>query len=369
VPVIDLAEVSAGGGSIAWVDEGGSLHVGPQSAGADPGPVCYQRGGTAPTITDANLLLGRINPDNFLGGEMRLDRSAAEVAVQSQIAQPLGLSLITASAGILRLADVKMAHAIRAITIEQGLDPRNFTLVAYGGAGPLHAAALARELSIPRILIPLHPAYFSAWGMLFADLRHDFVQTAPGRLEQIDLEAVNGIFADMMQEGRGLLAREGMPPEQMNLRHSIDLRYLGQEHTVALPIETTPLTTADAFTLRRRFDELHRLTYGYDAPEVDVEIVNLRLTALGRIQPPRLGHLGEGLSQSLAPAAYATRQVYFAERQEFVECPVYRRDALQTGSVIVGPALVEEPATVTVVYPGDRLVVNPYGLLELRICN
>jgi N-methylhydantoinase A len=368
VPVIDIIEVSAGGGSIAWVDAGGSLHVGPQSAGADPGPVCYQRGGTAPTITDANLLLGRINPDNFLGGEMRLDRSAAEIAVQSQIAQPLGLNLITASAGIIRLANVKMAHAIRAITIEQGLDPRDFTLVAYGGAGPLHATALARELSIPRVLIPLHPAHFSAWGMLFADLRHDFVQTAPGRLEQIDLAAVNAIFAGMMREGRELLTREGMLPEQMNLMRGIDLRYVGQEHTVALPVEVEPLTTEDASTLRRRFDELHKLTYGYDAPDVEVEIVNLRLTALGHIQPPRLMRLQEGSSQP-AKAARGTRQVYFAEQQEFIECPVYRRDALQAGNVLVGPALVEEPATVTVVYPEDRLVVNPYGLLEIRICN
>jgi N-methylhydantoinase A len=369
VPVIDIIEVSAGGGSIAWVDAGGSLHVGPQSAGADPGPVCYQRGGTAPTITDANLLLGRINPDNFLGGEMRLDRSAAEIAVQSQIAQPLGLNLITASAGIIRLANVKMAHAIRAITIEQGLDPRDFTLVAYGGAGPLHAAALARELSIPQVLIPLHPAHFSAWGMLFADLRHDFVQTAPGRLEQIDLAAVNAIFAGMMQEGRELLTREGMPPERMNLRRGIDLRYVGQEHTVALPVEITPLTKDEAFTLRRRFDELHKLTYGYDAPDVEVEIVNLRLTALGHIQPPQLVRLQEGSSRPPAKAACGTRQVYFAERQEFSECPVYRRDALQAGNVLVGPALVEEPATVTVVYAEDRLVVNPYGLLEIQICN
>ncbi|MBI3799919.1 MAG: hydantoinase/oxoprolinase family protein, partial [Deltaproteobacteria bacterium] len=369
VPVIDIIEVSAGGGSIAWVDEGGSLHVGPQSAGADPGPVCYQRGGTAPTLTDANLLLGRINPDNFLGGEMHLDRSAAELAVHSHIAQPLGLNLITASAGIIRLADVKMAHAIRAITIEQGLDPRDFTLVAYGGAGPLHAAALARELSIPRVLIPLHPAYFSAWGMLFADLRHDFVQTAPGRLEQIDLAAVNAIFAGMMQEGRELLTREGMPPERMNLMRSIDLRYVGQEHTVALPVEVEPLAKDDASTLRHRFDELHKLTYGYDATDVEVEIVNLRLTALGRIQPPRFEHFAAGPSRSLAEAARGTRQVYFAEQQEFSECPVYRRDALPAGTVIIGPALVEEPATVTVVYPGDRLVVTPYGLLEIQISN
>jgi N-methylhydantoinase A len=298
---------------------------------------------------------------------MRLDRSAAELAVQSQIAQPLGLNLITASAGIIRLANVKMAHAIRAITIEQGLDPRDFTLVAYGGAGPLHAAALARELSIPRVLIPLHPAHFSAWGMLFADLRHDFVQTAPGRLEQIDLEAVNAIFTDMMKEGRELLTREGMPPERMNLMRSIDLRYVGQEHTVALPVEVEPLAKDDAATLRRRFDELHKLTYGYDAPDVEVEIVNLHLTALGRIQPPRLGYLGEGSSQPTPEAVGGTWHVYFAERQEFIECPVYQRAVLPAGTVIVGPALVEEPATVTVVYPGDRLTVNSYGLLELQI--
>jgi len=367
VPVIDIIEVSAGGGSIAWVDDGGSLRVGPRSAAADPGPACYARGGTAPTITDANLLLGRINPGNFLGGEMHLDRAAAETAVREQIAQPLGLDLVTASAGILRLANVKMAHAIRAITIEQGLDPRDFSLVAYGGAGPLHAAALAKELSIPIVLIPPHPAHFSAWGMLFADLRHDFVQTAPARLEQMKLEAVNTLFVAMSREGQDLLIQEGMGPEQMSLVRSIDLRYVGQEHTISLPVEQELLTTDDATILRRRFDELHKSTYGYDAPEVEVEIVNLRLTALGRIQPPRLARLPEGSLQPLAEAAREIRRVYFAERQEFVECPVYSRNVLQAGNVIAGPALVEEAATVTVVYPGDRLVVHPYGLLEIQI--
>jgi len=367
VPVIDIIEVSAGGGSIAWVDDGGSLHVGPRSAAADPGPACYARGGTAPTITDANLLLGRINPDNFLGGEMRLDQAAAETAVRNQIAQTLGLDLITASAGILRLANVKMAHAVRAITIEQGLDPRDFSLVAYGGAGPLHAAALARELSIPVVLIPPHPAHFSAWGMLFADLRHDFVQTAPGRLEQTNLEPVNALFVDMVREGRDLLIREGTRPEQMSLVRSIDLRYVGQEHTISLPVEQELLTRDDAVILRRRFDELHKSTYGYDAPDVEVEIVNLRLTALGRIQPPRLARLPEGPQQPSAEAERGTRKVYFAERQAFLDGPVYHRDALRAGNVIVGPALIEEYATTTVVYPGDRLVVNSYGLLELQI--
>lgn len=267
----------------------------------------------------------------------------------------------------MRLANVKMAHASHALTIEQGLDPRDFTLVAYGGAGPLHAAALARELSIPRVLIPLHPAHFSAWGMLFADLRHDFVQTAPGRLEQIDLESVNTTFAGIMREGRELLTREGMPPERMNLVRSIDLRYVGQEHTVSLPVEVERLARGDALALRRRFDELHKLTYGYDAPDVEVEVVNLCLTALGRIQPPRLVHFPKGPPQPSAEAAQGTRQVYFEGQQRFIECSVYHRDALRAGNLIVGPALVEEYATVTVVYPGDRLAVNPYGLLELRI--
>ncbi len=279
----------------------------------------------------------------------------------------LGLDPVTASAGILRLANVKMAHAIRAITIEQGLDPRDFSLVAYGGAGPLHAAALARELSIPVVLIPPHPAHFSAWGMLFADLRHDFVQTAPGRLEQTNLEPVNAHFVDMIREGHELLIREGMRPEQMSLVRSIDLRYVGQEHTISLPVEQELLTRDDAVILRGRFDELHKSTYGYDAPDVEVEIVNLRLTALGRIQPPRLVHLPEGPQQPSAEAERGTRKVYFAERQAFIDSPVYHRDTLRAGNVIVGPALIEEYATTTVVYPGDRLVVNPYGLLELQI--
>jgi N-methylhydantoinase A len=366
-PVIDIIEVSAGGGSIAWVDDGGSLRVGPKSAGADPGPVCYGRGGDAPTITDANVFLGRINPENFLGGEMPLDYSTAAQAIQRQVAQPLNLDVVAASAGILRLANVKMAHAIRAITVEQGLDPRDFTLVAYGGGGPLHAAALARELNIPKVLIPLHPAHFSAWGMLFADLRHDFIQTAPGRLDQSDLTSVNATLSAMTQEGRELLIRERVTPEQITISRSIDLRYVGQEHTVALSVEVERMTRDDASALRRRFDEAHRLAYGYDAPEVEVEMVNLRVTALGRIQPPRLAPVSPGSVQPPAEAAHGTRQVYFEDLPGFVECPIYRRDFLRAGNVIVGPALVEEAASVTVVYPGDRLVVNPYGVLEMQI--
>lgn len=308
-----------------------------------------------------------MNPHNFLGGEMLLDRSGAETAVQQHVAQPLGLDLITASAGIIRLANVKMAHAIRAITVERGLDPRDFTLVAYGGAGPLHAMALARELRIPRVLIPLHPAHFSAWGMLFAALRHDFVQTVPGVLEQLDLALVNTAFAHLVQGGRDGLKREGLPPERMALTRSIDLRYMGQEHTVTLPVEVERLTQEDAVALRRRFDDMHQGTYGYAAPEVDVEIVNLRLTAVGRIEPPRLVRLPAGSPQPDAGAVRGTRQVYFDETQGFVACPIYHREALQAGNVILGPALIEEYATVTTVHPGDRVVVHPYGLLEAHI--
>ncbi len=367
VPVIDIVEVSAGGGSIAWVDNGGSLHVGPQSAGADPGPVCYDRGGTAPTVTDANLLLGRMDPHHFLGGEMPLQRPRAEVAVHEQVAQPLGLDLMAASAGILRLAQVKMAHAIRAITIEQGMDPRDFTLVAYGGAGPLHAIALARELAIPRVLIPLQPAHFSAWGMLCADLRHDFVRTTPGLLEQIDLATTNAIFVEMMQEGETLLRREGIPDARMTLSRSIDLRYMGQEHTVSVPVDVAPLTPEEAVRLRRRFDATHQATYSYAAPEVEVEMVNLRLTALGHLQPPHLAPWPQGTLQPPAMAYRGTRPVYFESCQQLVDCPVYRRDGLQAGNELVGPALVEEGATVTVVYPSDRLVVSPYGLLDISV--
>src|SRR5262245_40185615 len=259
IPVIDLNEVSAGGGTIAWIDAGGALALGPQSAGASPGPVCYGRGGVEPTVTDANLVLGRIAAGRFLGGAMPLDHAAAARAIDERLGLPLGLARDDAAAGVVRLADVKMALAVRSITTERGLDPRDYTLVAHGGGGPLHAVAIARELGIPRVIVPPSPSTFSAWGMLATDLRHDLVRTVLEPLERTDAAWAELRYVEMEREIASILPAVGTAT-----RHrAADLRYLGQEHTVTVDVATLAAWS----TLRARFDEAHRRAYGYAAPD------------------------------------------------------------------------------------------------------
>ena len=273
IPVIDIKEVSAGGGTIAWIDAGGALTLGPRSAGADPGPVCYARGGTEPTVTDANVVLGRIDAVRFLGGTMPLDPRPRPPAPSTRgSACPLGLARDAAAAGVVRLADVKMALAVRSITTERGLDPRDYALVAYGGGGPLHAVAIARELGIPRVVVPPSPSTFSAWGMLATDLRHDLVRTVLEPLERPTPRGRTPATSRCSARSR----RSCPPVGAATLHRAADLRYLGQEHTVTVTVETL----ADWPALRRRFDEAHQRAYGYAAPEVAVQLLNLRLAVV-----------------------------------------------------------------------------------------
>ncbi len=376
IPVIDIKEVSAGGGTIAWIDPGGALNLGPQSAGADPGPVCYRLGGSEPTVTDANVVLGRIDPGRFLGGEMPLERDAAAEVVDARLAAPLGLGRTEAAAGVVRLADVKMALAVRSITTERGLDPREYALVAYGGGGPLHAVAIARELGIPKVLVPPSPSTFSAWGMLATDLRHDLVRTVLERLDRTDAAWAERQFREMAREVRG--AAEGEPseknpnnsrPEQRNPesrgedepRRAVDLRYLGQEHTVTVDVADVALWD----TLRSQFDAAHKRAYGYAAPDVEVELLNLRLTLVFPLEPPRLPTV-ERVGRR-TPEPFETRAIYSTVAQDEVECAVFRRDALGVGDVVEGPAAIEEAGTTTIIEPGDVLTVEPHGCLVIQI--
>ena len=297
VPVIDIKEVSAGGGTVAWIDAGGALALGPRSAGAEPGPVCYGRGGVEPTVTDANLVLGRIAAARFLGGRMPLDHAAAARAVDERLGTPLGLARAGAAAGVVRLADVKMALAVRSISTERGLDPRDYALVAYGGGGPLHAVAIARELGIPRVVVPTSPSTFSAWGMLATDLRHDLVRTVLEPLGGTDAAWAGARYREMQREIESILPGVGAPVTH----RAADLRYLGQEHTV-----TVPVGSLDEWpVLRGRFDEAHRRTYGYAAPEVEVQLLNLRLTVVYPLEHPRLPPLAQG-RESRRPVRDAT---------------------------------------------------------------
>ena len=356
IPVIDIKEVSAGGGTIAWIDAGGALSLGPQSAGADPGPVCYGRGGTAPTVTDAHVVLGRIDAGRFLGGAMPLDRSAAARAIDEALGVPLGLSRDSAAAGVVRLADVKMALAVRSITTERGLDPRDYALVAYGGGGPLHAVAIARELGIPRVIVPPAPSTFSAWGMLATDLRHDLVRTVLEPLERTDGAWAEARYTEMQREIESILPPVGTPVT----RRAADLRYLGQEHTVTVPVGGA----GEWGELRARFDEAHRRAYGYAALDVPVQLLNLRLTVVFPLTHPRVVELPRA-SGSAAPLE--TRKIYSMVAQGSVEFRVFRRESLDAGQAIAGPAAVEEAGTTAILDAGDVLTVEEHGCLVIDV--
>ncbi|MDE2699792.1 MAG: hydantoinase/oxoprolinase family protein, partial [Gemmatimonadota bacterium] len=327
-PVIDLVEIGAGGGSIAWIDPGGVLRVGPHSAGADPGPVCYGKGGDDPTITDANLVLGRLNPDYFLGGEIALDAEAARLAIQQKCADSLGLDLVEAAHGIVEIANAAMVNALRLVSVQRGYDPREFVLVAFGGAGPVHACRLAAEMEIPTTLIPMSPGTTSALGLLVTDLKHDYSTTFICRVDKLDLKEVATAFRNMEQQGRVILEEEGVQDRDKAFLRQVDMRYVGQSYELTVPLSGTEFTPAEIEVLLIYFHREHDRAYGYSAPEEPAEFVNLRLSAIGRIAKPRLRSLG---SNSDAPALKTSRPVYFSASTLVVDCPIYDRYTLAAG--------------------------------------
>jgi len=365
MPMIDIQEVGTGGGSIARVEVGNALRVGPESAGAAPGPVCYGLGGTEPTITDANLMLGRLGADRFLGGEMKLDLDAAKKALTEKIAKPLGLDPIEAAEGILRIATTKMAHVVRWVTTERGLDAADFALVAYGGAGPLHASAVARELSIGMVIIPRAPGHFSACGMLAADLRRDFVNTWFTPLADASFPEMETIFAEMERQGRETVGR-GQTLSGIEVRRSADMRYVGQEHAVTVELPIDLFTSQDRDGIKKLFDAVHQTRYGFSVAGEKAEIVSLRGAVIGEMRKPPFEHIAKGNAEPDAAAFRGKRRVYFAS-SGFVETPTYDRTALKTNNRIAGPALIEEHASTTVVHPGDLLEVDAYGNLVINV--
>jgi N-methylhydantoinase A len=356
--VIDIVEVGSGGGSIAWLDAQNRLHVGPKSAGSAPGPACYGQGGREPTVTDANLVLGRLNPERFLGGEFPLDREAAYRAVQS-VAEPLGYRGRTEAAdGILAIATVVMAGAIKKISVEHGLDPRDFALFCYGGGGPLHAGALARELSIPTIIVPPEPGNFSAIGMLLADARIDVSKTFLGPLNEATVAALNEAFAAMEQEARGALVREfGVADAHVLFERHAEMRYVGQRHNIKVSTTKTE-TPAD---IRHDFDRDYQRRYGHADARTKVEVQALHLSAFTRLRRPDLHRLPRGGSAGGPPTA---REVYFGG-YGWLKTAIYDRASLPIGFATDGPAVVEEYGSTTLVWPGDSFEIG--GLHEIRI--
>jgi len=367
IPMMDIFEVGTGGGSIAALDASGALKVGPHSAGAEPGPACYGLGGARPTVTDANLVLGRLGADRFLSGEMKLDPRAADRAIGEHIAGPLGLDVIRAAEGILRIAATAMSYAVKAVSTERGLDAAAFTLIAYGGAGPLHASAIAREIGMQRVVVPRAPGHFCAFGMLFSDLRYDFVRTWFARLADVSFDAIEKIYESLIADGKKALEASGVRVRRVGVARAADMRYVGQEHpvTVQLPAEVFRRRSRDA--LKRRFDEEHLRRYGTCAPEEPAEIVSLRATVTGAMKKPRLERIARGGRSPLSSAHRGKRKVYFAELGKSLATPSYAREGLRAGNRIEGPALVEEHASTTVLLPGDRLRADEFGNLVIEV--
>ena len=353
-PYIDLAEVSAGGGTIAWIDPGGALRVGPMSAGADPGPACYGRGGTRPTITDANAVLGRL-PDVLAGGRVRVHRELAERAVR-ELAERLGLTVVEAAEAIVRIANTIMARALRLVSIERGYDPRLFTLYAFGGAGPLHAAELARELGVHEVVVPPLPGVFSALGLLVTDYRHDLHRAIVKPASEVDESELEEVFRELEERALAMLRSEGVSGDRVRLVRSLDMRYSRQAYELNVPYRGSVARAVE------EFHQLHAARYGYDMREEEVVIVNARLTAYGLVDKPRLRYTEE---RPHRPTPRGARRVYFTET-EWVEAPVYLRDELRPGAELEGPALVFSDESTVLVPPGFTAYVDGYGAIHLR---
>ena len=284
-PVVDIVEIGNGGGSIAWIDEAGSLRVGPQSAGAVPGPVAYGIGGTEPTTTDACLLTGRLSPSNF---DNPVDMEAVKSAIVKNVGKPLGLNADDAAMGIIRVAESNMYNALKLVSIRRGYDPREFTMVAFGGGGPMHCASLARELNIKKMVIPVAASVFAAWGMLMTDLRHDYIRTHISPLAETPVEQINDIWKEMQEQAEKQFIDDGITASQMVCQYYVDMRYLGQEHTVKVPIPAVPLKEEDKDIIKERFHEAHEQAYTFRLPNAPAEIVNYHLVGNGGLTPPKL---------------------------------------------------------------------------------
>ncbi|HHX95517.1 MAG TPA: hydantoinase/oxoprolinase family protein [Clostridia bacterium] len=357
-PVVDIVEIGNGGGSIAWIDEAGSLRVGPQSAGAVPGPVAYGIGGTEPTTTDACLLTGRLSPSNF---DNPVDMEAVKSAIVKNVGEPLGLNADDAAMGIIRVAESNMYNALKLVSIRRGYDPREFTMVAFGGGGPMHCASLARELNIKKMVVPVAASVFAAWGMLMTDLRHDYIRTHISPLDGTPVEEINDIWKDIQEQAEKQFLDDGIPASQMICQYYVDMRYLGQEHTVKVPVPAVPLKEEDKEIIKERFHEAHEQAYTFRLPNAPVEIVNYHLVGNGGLTPPKLQEIAPQTGD-VEEARISTRPVCFNEIG-WLDTPVYDRSKLGSGAQFSGPVVIEEKTSSTVVYPGQNVLVDKYGNL------
>jgi N-methylhydantoinase A len=361
-PMIDVNTIGAGGGSIAWLDRAGGLRVGPESAGAEPGPACYARGGDRPTVTDANLILGYLNPQTFAGGQLRLDVNAAGAAIGA-LAARLGLDPIATAAGVHRVVNARMADQIRLMTIKRGHDPRGFALVALGGAGPVHGAALAEEIGMPEVLVPEAPGVLAAFGLLSASIEHHHARTLPGRLESMDLAAVNACLAALDEAGRARMAEEAVPLAEVRVAHAADMRYVGQAYELTVPV-AAPVSAGHLPALAEAFHGEHERVYGYARRAQSVEFVNFRATHTYPLPPPVL-RSPSSAGGSLSEAQVGERRAYFGSGG-WATTAIFDRARLPGGARLLGPAIVEQPDTTTVIPPGHLAIVEASGNLRIR---
>jgi len=356
-PFIDLAEVGAGGGTVGWVDQG-ILRVGPLSAGADPGPACYGKGGENPTVTDANLILGRLNPSSLSGGVIGILPELAEKSLREKVAEPLDISLIQAASGIIKIVNSHMMRALSLVSIERGYDPRNFTMLAFGGAGPMHAPFLAEGLGIESTVIPPSPGVFSALGLILADFRHDFVRSIMKQGSEIAPSRLERAFSEMEEEAVETLRKEGFTLDKMVLERKLAIRYVGQSYELVVPVQKSFEASVDSFHLR------HREIYGYAAKEEPVEVVNIHLVALGLTRKPEF-RKAQLKPQSILPEALIAKREVFFEETSWEKTPVYSRNALLAGNRIEGPAIIEQYDSTTVIPPRWSAIVD--GLSNLKL--
>ena len=360
-PTIEILAIGAGGGSIAWVDAGGALRVGPQSAGARPGPACYGQGGAEPTVSDACVTLNRLNPDYFLAGEMTLDRDAAERAIRERIAEPLGMDVAEAAEGILRVVTANMNKAIRSILIARGFDIRTFTLMAFGGAGGMVAGELLRIGDVSRLVVPSNPGAVSAIGMLATDLRHDFAQSNVQPLAGVAWGEVEHALRHLRDLGAERLRSDGVDDDAMRFDDALDLRYVGQDYYLRVYVDIDDL---DGARIRSDFDRLHEHTYGFSNPEFEVEMVNARVFAIGAFERPQLPEIGARGSSDAPLQTKARRQVFFGGA--FVETAIYDVTALRADDEMDGPCVIEDPRSTIVVMPGQTATVDRFRNLTIE---
>ena len=363
VPMVDVHSIGAGGGSIAYIDDAGILQVGPRSAGATPGPICYGRGGIEPTITDANLVLGRLNPDTLLAVDPDLSLEKVSQRIHEVVGEPLGLDTTDAAAAILEVANHRMAGAIRLVSLGRGYDPRDFALFAFGGAGPLHAVALAKELAIPKVLIPARPGITNAIGCVVADVRHDFVSSVNRRLSDVDMTRIRQTFEAQVESGKRALAQEQVSIEALTVVHSAEMQFEGQSHMLKVAI---PAADASREVIQQAFEEVYFTRFKLRLPEIRAVLVTLHTGVIGRRKPVSLAALmpASARGDSVESARAGARKVWFGT---WMNTPVYARERLPLGAELAGPAIIEQLDTTIVVEPNNKLVIDDIGNLVMSV--